>query len=229
MREGADLRMHMHAASTPPSTARASRRNQATASLSALIGRARTPLLAGFAGNFCFSFVNGLMPSRAGRAGFFTTTNFAKPGSVKTPFFLSSRCATSARASTTSFTCFLERSYPTVDVTASRTALLEMGLLLDFFAFDAAMFATSSCVALLVPLWEVRRTMGFEQSKSHGVERDFRKKRHGPTTGTTTERRMSARSRSCSASLHSRYRLGVMRVIWADFRSNRAARAAPRA
>jgi hypothetical protein len=62
----------------------------ATASFSALMGRARTPLLAGFAANFCFSFVNGLIPSRAGRAGFFTTTNFAKPGKS------SSRSATGA-------------------------------------------------------------------------------------------------------------------------------------
>ena len=31
----------------------------------ALIGRARTVLLAGLAANICFSFVKGLMPSRA--------------------------------------------------------------------------------------------------------------------------------------------------------------------
>ena len=61
-----------------------------TASLIALTGLPRTVLLAGLAANFCFSFVNGLMPSRAGRAGFFTTTNFAKPWRTKTPiFFLS--------------------------------------------------------------------------------------------------------------------------------------------
>jgi hypothetical protein len=53
--------------------------SQITASLMALTGLARTPLLAGLAANFCFSLVNGLMPSRAGRAGFLTTTNLAKP------------------------------------------------------------------------------------------------------------------------------------------------------
>jgi hypothetical protein len=38
--------------------------------LIALTGLARTPLLAGFAANLCFSLVKGLIPSRAGRAGF---------------------------------------------------------------------------------------------------------------------------------------------------------------
>ena len=56
----------------------------------AFTARAFTPLLAGLAANLCFSFVKGLMPSRAGRAGFFTTMNFAKPGRTKIPFFFSS-------------------------------------------------------------------------------------------------------------------------------------------
>ena len=65
-----------------------------TASLIAFTGRARTALLAGLAANFCFSFVKGLIPSRAGRAGFFTTTNFAKPGRTNVPLFFSSLWAT---------------------------------------------------------------------------------------------------------------------------------------
>jgi hypothetical protein len=63
---------------------------QLTASLMAFTGRARTVLLAGLAANVCSCFVKGLMPLRAGQAGFFTTTNFAKPGSMNRPFFLSS-------------------------------------------------------------------------------------------------------------------------------------------
>jgi hypothetical protein len=53
-------------------------------------GLALTALLAGFAANLCFSLVNGLIPLRAGLAGFFTTSNFAKPWSTKMPFFFSS-------------------------------------------------------------------------------------------------------------------------------------------
>jgi hypothetical protein len=56
----------------------------------ALIGRALTALLAGLAANVVGSLVNGLMPLRAGLAGFFTTMNFAKPGSTNTPFFFNS-------------------------------------------------------------------------------------------------------------------------------------------
>jgi hypothetical protein len=50
-----------------------------TASLTAFTGLARTALLAGFAANVCSCFVNGLMPLRAGRAGFLWTVNFARP------------------------------------------------------------------------------------------------------------------------------------------------------
>ena len=55
---------------------------QRTESFIAFTALARTPLLAGFAANFCFSLVKGLIPSRAGRAGFLTTTNLAKPGAA---------------------------------------------------------------------------------------------------------------------------------------------------
>jgi hypothetical protein len=50
-----------------------------TASLTAFTGLAHTALLAGFAANICSCFVNGLMPLRAGRAGFLWTVNFARP------------------------------------------------------------------------------------------------------------------------------------------------------
>ncbi len=45
---------------------------------------------AGFALNTVGSFVNGLMPLRAFVAGFLMTTNLAKPGTTKAPFFFSS-------------------------------------------------------------------------------------------------------------------------------------------
>ena len=50
-----------------------------TASFTAFTGLARTALLAGFAANVCSCFVKGLMPFRAGRAGFLWTVNFARP------------------------------------------------------------------------------------------------------------------------------------------------------
>src|ERR1700722_14418322 len=81
--------------------------HQAIASLIALIGRARTALLAGFAAKVCGCLVNGLMPWRALVAGFLITRNFAKPGNVNTPAFFSSAWPTVVSASTMVFTCFL--------------------------------------------------------------------------------------------------------------------------
>src|SRR5215469_6006002 len=75
------------------------------------------------------------MPSRAGRAGFFTTTNFAKPGRTNTPFFFSSLWPTSTSASTTCFTCLRVISSPTLSATALRISLFEM----DFLDGDFAM------------------------------------------------------------------------------------------
>src|SRR6185437_8136788 len=54
--------------------------DQATASLAALTGRARTIFRAGLALKIVGSFVNGLMPGRALVAGFLITTNLANPG-----------------------------------------------------------------------------------------------------------------------------------------------------
>src|SRR5262249_816861 len=62
----------------------------ATASFAALTGLARTILRAGLALNIISSPLNGLVPFRALVAGFLITTNFAKPGTRKTPLFLSS-------------------------------------------------------------------------------------------------------------------------------------------
>src|SRR5579883_2120721 len=108
-----------------------------TASLTAFTGRARTALLAGFAANICFSLVKGLMPSRAGRAGFFTTTNFAKPGRTKMPFFLSSLWPTATRVSTTCLTCLRDTSSPMASATALRIWDFDRGLFFD--VLDLAM------------------------------------------------------------------------------------------
>jgi hypothetical protein len=61
-----------------------------TASFAALTGRARTIFRAGLALNTIGSPLKGLVPLRALVAGFLITTNLAKPGTRKTPFFLSS-------------------------------------------------------------------------------------------------------------------------------------------
>src|SRR5882672_10060042 len=94
------------------------------ASLMALIGRAFTALLAGLAAKVVGSLVNGLMPLRAGRAGFFTTTNFAKPGNTKIPFFFNSLWPISVRVSRTALTSLREAPSPTLSTTAWRSALL---------------------------------------------------------------------------------------------------------
>src|SRR5450432_2426308 len=94
------------------------------ASLIALVGRALTALLAGLAAKVVGSFVKGLMPLRAGRAGFLTTTNFANPGSTKTPFFFSSLWPTSTIASSTAFTSLRDAPSPTLSTTARSRPLL---------------------------------------------------------------------------------------------------------
>src|SRR2546421_3138148 len=61
-----------------------------TASFAAFSGRALMIFRAGLALNTVGSLVNGLMPARSLVAGFLMTTNFARPGSTKAPFFFSS-------------------------------------------------------------------------------------------------------------------------------------------
>src|SRR6266404_7025860 len=81
-----------------------------TASFAALTGRALTIFRAGLALNIIDSPVNGFVPWRALVAGFLITTNFANPGTRKTPFFLSSLYPTVASVSKTPFTSFFATS-----------------------------------------------------------------------------------------------------------------------
>src|ERR1700683_4678234 len=74
-----------------------------------LRGTARTFLLAGLALNVIFSPVNGLTPSRALVAGFFTTFSFSRPGSVKSPLPRRLFLITPPSEANTEPTCFLDR------------------------------------------------------------------------------------------------------------------------
>src|SRR5206468_2874620 len=90
-------------------------------------------LLAGFAANVVGSFVKGLMPLRAGRAGLFFTRNLAKPGSTNAPFFFSSLWPISANASTIAPTCFRVVSSP-----SASAMLWSRTLFVNFFEGDLA-------------------------------------------------------------------------------------------
>jgi len=72
-------------------------------SLSARSGRTFTTRREGFALKTCSSFVKGLMPFRAGVAGFWMTVILRRPGSAKTPgpFFQSALLIWVARVSKT--------------------------------------------------------------------------------------------------------------------------------
>src|ERR1700742_1481835 len=72
-------------------------------------GSTRTFLLAGLALNVIFSPVNGLMPSRALVAGFFTTFNFIKPGTVNRPLPRRLLRITPLSESNTDETCLRDR------------------------------------------------------------------------------------------------------------------------
>src|SRR6267154_3218046 len=98
-----------------------------TASFAAFTGRARTIFRAGLALNMVGSFVNGLMPFRALVAGFLMTTNFVKPGTRKTPDFLSSLWPTLTIHSMTAFTSFCpvrcpQRSSQSTEISSSALA-----------------------------------------------------------------------------------------------------------
>src|SRR5687767_13454868 len=82
-----------------------------TASFVAFTGRALTIFRAGLALNIVGSLVKGLIPWRALVAGFLMTMNFARPGTRKTPFFLSSLWPTLASASITPLTSFFASSF----------------------------------------------------------------------------------------------------------------------
>merc|ERR1711998_253236 len=81
-------------------------RPQLIISLSFFMGRPRTVLLAGFALKTHGSFVKGLTPLRAGRAGFFFSFMFNAPASLKEPFFFNWSAATVTMPSITAFTSF---------------------------------------------------------------------------------------------------------------------------
>src|SRR6201996_1848657 len=70
----------------------------------------RTFLLAGLALNIIFSPLNGLMPSRALVAGFFTTFIFRSPGMVNRPWLRRLFLIAAESESNTAPTCFLESS-----------------------------------------------------------------------------------------------------------------------
>src|SRR5271168_4248618 len=70
----------------------------------------RTFLLAGFALNIIFSPLNGLMPSRALVAGFFTTFIFRSPGKVNRPWLRRLFLIADESESNTAPTCFLVSS-----------------------------------------------------------------------------------------------------------------------
>src|SRR5688500_15064051 len=84
--------------------------SQPTISLRFLRARMRTFFEAGFALMVIFSPVNGLTPSRALVAAFFTTRILHSPGSVNTPLDLSDFLIWSPSDSSTPLTCFLLRS-----------------------------------------------------------------------------------------------------------------------
>merc|ERR1719488_433009 len=76
-------------------------RDQLIISLSFFIGSALTVFDAGLALKTHGSFVKGLMPFLAGRAGFFLSLRFKAPASLKEPFFLSCSAAISMMPSMT--------------------------------------------------------------------------------------------------------------------------------
>src|SRR5262249_23996608 len=129
--------------------------DHASASLIALMGRARTALLAGFAANVIGSLVKGLMPWRALVAGRFTTRHLAKPGSVNTPDFFISRSPTVITASRTAFTCLRLSSSPIVSVIAWIRLLLLIVFLeppppaAAFFAVAMGISSEARCVRRL--------------------------------------------------------------------------------
>src|SRR5688500_1222101 len=75
----------LRAWSNAPELGRSGETCQFTRALRLFRGSTRTFLEAGFALNTIFSFVKGLMPSRAFVAGFFTTFILRRPGSVNRP------------------------------------------------------------------------------------------------------------------------------------------------
>merc|ERR1719231_1410252 len=121
---------------SPTATQERVRNNEASQliiSLSFFMGRARTVLLAGFALKTHGSFVKGLMPLRAGWAGFFFSFRFNAPASLKDPFFFNWSAATVTIPSTMAFTSF--DFNPVVSATEPKACVAVMTPLAAFIAF----------------------------------------------------------------------------------------------
>merc|ERR1719199_2430889 len=104
-------------------------------SLSFFMGNARTVLLAGFALKTHGSLVKGLIPLRAGRAGFFLSFRFKAPANLKEPFFFNCSAATVTIPSTTAFTSL--DFNPQVSATEPYACVAVMVPLAAFIAFIA--------------------------------------------------------------------------------------------
>merc|ERR1719488_390964 len=118
-------------------------RDQLIISLSFFIGSALTVFDAGLALKTHGSFVKGLMPFLAGRAGFFLSLRFKAPASLKEPFFLSCSAAISMMPSMTAFTSLLIK--PVVSATelyAPLAVMADPAAFIAFMAFIATMVAS---------------------------------------------------------------------------------------
>jgi Hint domain len=128
-----------------------------TAILAALTGRALTIFRAGFALKIIFSPLKGLMPSRSLVAGFLTTTNFAKPGTTNTPFFLSSLWPTSVRASIMPFTSFFASSRSWAIFSISCDFVIWVCILSPMGKWQTNLFPDSPPEKALVRFTQVRK------------------------------------------------------------------------
>merc|ERR1719390_537912 len=82
-----------------------------------------TVLEAGFALKKQGSLVKGLMPFRAGVAGFFLSFRFKQPPSLKAPFFLSSAAAKSMKAAITALASLGFTPQPSATLEAAADAV----------------------------------------------------------------------------------------------------------
>merc|ERR1719162_316739 len=118
---------------------------QFTISLNFFIGRQRTVLLAGFALKTQGSFVNGLTPFLAARAGFFLSFMLRTPPSLNLPFFFNSAAARATYAVMTPFTTFALMPAPSAMLVKAWLAV-KPDAPAFFMAFIAgAMVPTTKC------------------------------------------------------------------------------------
>merc|ERR1719311_828088 len=120
----------------------ASSNTQLINSLSFFMGKAFTVLEAGLASKTQGSLVKGLMPLRAGRAGFFLSFKRRAPASLKEPFFLSCSAAISTSPSMQAFTSLLFKPVvPATELYAPLAVIVEPAVFIAFIAFMATMVA----------------------------------------------------------------------------------------